>query len=41
MIGDKEIDKLSAYKSKLYFQYAQFDFLKQAKSIIKKLTIIL
>ena len=36
MIGDKEIDKLSAYKSKLYFQYAQFDFLKQAKSIIKK-----
>ncbi len=36
MIGDKETDKLSAYKSKLYFQYAQFDFLKQAKSIIKK-----
>jgi len=36
LIGDKEIDKLSAYKSKLYFQYAQFDFLKQAKSIIKK-----
>ena len=36
MIGDKESDKLSAYKSKLYFQYAQFDFLKQAKSIIKK-----
>ena len=25
MIGDKETDKLSAYKSKLYFQYAQFD----------------
>ena len=36
MIGDKESDKLSAYKSKLYFQYAQFDFLKQTKSIIKK-----
>lgn len=37
MIGDKLSDKLTANKSKVYFEYAQDDIYKQVKSIDKKI----
>lgn len=39
MIGDKYSDKLAANKSKLYFEYAENDILKQFKKINQKLRI--
>ena len=37
MIGDKKTDKICAKKSKLHFQYAKLDFLKQVNALIKKI----
>ncbi len=37
MIGDKKTDKLAAFKSKLFFNYAEYDLFKQFKKIYKKL----
>lgn len=36
MIGDKESDKICASQSKLYFEYAEKNFYKQIKKILKK-----
>jgi len=38
MIGDRQSDKLAAQKSKLYFNYAKSNFLKQVKNIDKKVS---
>ena len=38
MIGDKQTDKIAAQKSKLYFNYAKSNFLKQVKNIDKKIS---
>ena len=35
MIGDKKTDKLAAFKSKLFFNYAEYDLFKQFKKYIK------
>ena len=37
MIGDKNSDRIAARKSKLYYEYAKKDFLKQVKNIDGKI----
>ena len=36
MVGDKISDKICADKSKLYFEFAEKNFLNQIKRIIRK-----
>ena len=35
-IGDQESDEVCAKKSRIYFEYAQSDILKQIKKLLKK-----
>jgi len=37
MLGDKRSDKITANRSKLYYEYAKRDFFKQVKKIDKKI----
>ena len=41
MIGDKKTDKLAAFKSKLFFNYAEYDSLNNLKKYKKTELIVI